>query len=80
MRVFGERKEAPCVRRQSRMGLHEHSLPSIFVWVFMGGGARLNPGDKDPERSPAGSQGLLQIQGDVREVKRWPGGLQDGGG
>ena len=44
MRVFGERKEAPCVRRQSRMGLHEHSLPSIFVWVCMGGGARLNPG------------------------------------
>ena len=79
MRVFGERKEALCVRRQSRMGLHEHSLPSIFIWVCMGGGARLKPGDEDPERSPAGSQGLLQIQGDVREVKRWPGEVTTSG-
>ena len=79
MRVFGEGKEALCAWHQSRMGLYEHSLPSIFVWVCMGGGVRLNPGDKDPERSQAGSQGLLQVQGDVWEVKRWPGEVTTSG-
>lgn len=68
-----------CARHQSRMGLHEQSLPSIFVWVCMGGGARLNPGDKDPERSRAGSQGPLQAQGDVWEVKRCPGEVTTSG-